>query len=131
MAGESLEKIVRIWKGHDWTMPLAAAKENAFATIIKHCMGPSPMAPLPFLWALSGMATFPFPLTPFPWPHSSPLALSLGPFPLAPLPWPLFPWSLFPWPFPCMAPGPLSLGRLSMGPLNYGRERFLLAARKQ
>ena len=29
MAGRSLEKIVRIWKGHDWTMPLSAAKENA------------------------------------------------------------------------------------------------------
>ena len=36
MAGQSLEKIVRIWKGHDWTIPLAAAKENALATIIKH-----------------------------------------------------------------------------------------------
>ena len=32
-AGEMLEKIVRIWKAHDWTMPRAAAKDNSHAHI--------------------------------------------------------------------------------------------------
>ena len=53
MAGKSLEKIVRIWKGHDWTIPLEAAKENALATIIKHVLGPVSLGPIPFSWACS------------------------------------------------------------------------------
>ena len=31
VAGEMLEKVVRTWKAHDWTMPRAAAQEKARA----------------------------------------------------------------------------------------------------
>ena len=33
-AGECLERIVRIWKAHDWTMPRPAAEENTHVQII-------------------------------------------------------------------------------------------------
>lgn len=99
MAGGSLEKIVRIWKRNDWTMPRQDAQEKALATIKFGPQGPRELGQSPLA-----------PLAPFPWPIPSPWTLSpdffllaslaLVPFPLASFPWPLVPsWPLVPGPF--------------------------------